>query len=271
VLEDPQRQWERWGKIDPYFAVVTKEQFHAEQLAESRPQFFEGGEREIARMLDATRRFYGAAPFDRALDFGCGVGRLVVAMASRFREVVGVDISDSMLAEARRNCGHLSNVELEKSDAALSAVHGDFDLVHSYIVLQHIPVDRGLAITDRTLKMVRPGGVAVHHYSIQRRLSPIKTAAYMIKHKVPFGRQAINVLQGRPWNLPSMQMNHYALNAVLDTFARNGFEDVFLLPEVHTTAMTVRVFGRKADIPTCQMDSDLADEHPALELPADSM
>ena len=38
-----------------------------------------------------------------ALDFGCGVGRLVLPLARRYRTVVGIDISDAYIAEAVRN------------------------------------------------------------------------------------------------------------------------------------------------------------------------
>ena len=37
----------------------------------------------------------------RALDFGCGAGRLTRALAARFESVVGVDVADAMLDKAR--------------------------------------------------------------------------------------------------------------------------------------------------------------------------
>ena len=56
-----------------------------------------------------------------------------------------MDVSPSMLAEARRNCeAHgVANVSLVPVRRQLSGAEGEFDLVHSYIVLQHIEIRRG--------------------------------------------------------------------------------------------------------------------------------
>ena len=53
---------------------------------------------------------------------------------------MGVDVSDAMLAEAKRNCRerNLDYVSFVKSDDRLSCLEGTFDLIHSLIVFQHI-------------------------------------------------------------------------------------------------------------------------------------
>ena len=82
------------------------------------------------------------------LDYGCGVGRLVVPFSKIGAHVVGMDVSESMLEEAKINCDSngLDNVVLLKADDNLSALDHKFDLINSYIVFQHIPVSRGLTI-----------------------------------------------------------------------------------------------------------------------------
>jgi SAM-dependent methyltransferase len=245
VRHDTDRHWEQWGAQDPYFAVVTKREFHADVLESNKARFFASGQIDIDLALGYVEKLYGQIPRGRALDFGCGVGRLVVSLARHFGEVVGVDVSDSMLAEAERNCAALPNVAFVKSDDALSHVHGAFDLVHSYIVLQHIPTQRGLRLTDRLLRAVRPGGVAVLHFSLARTLGPGKAAVYALKHYVPGGRHVLNILQGRPWDAPGMEMNEYALTDLFNVFAARGFEEIVVVPDVHPTAMTARIFGRR--------------------------
>jgi len=47
----------------------------------------------------------------RALDFGCGLGRLTQPLAERFDEAVGVDIAASMIEGARRQSGGRNPVE----------------------------------------------------------------------------------------------------------------------------------------------------------------
>jgi SAM-dependent methyltransferase len=52
------------------------------------------------------------APGERVLDLGCGTGRQALALASRGTTVVGLDVSDAALAEARKAAAQagLSNV-----------------------------------------------------------------------------------------------------------------------------------------------------------------
>jgi len=46
--------------------------------------------------------FPGALRPARALDFGCGAARLVIPLAKRFEEVVGIDISPSTMSSSPR-------------------------------------------------------------------------------------------------------------------------------------------------------------------------
>jgi hypothetical protein len=50
-------------------------------------------------------------------------------------------------------------VRLLPSDDTLSALTGSFDLIHSCIVFQHIPIERGRDILAKLLQHLRPGGV----------------------------------------------------------------------------------------------------------------
>lgn len=161
------QHWEQWGARDPYFGVLTHPKFRSSALTdEAKDEFFAFGKNHVDHVLNTCRRYLdpGFAP-QRVLDFGCGVGRLVLPFAQTSAEVVGVDVSPSMLAEARRNCEQkkLQNVKLVMSDDTLSAVTGQFDLVHTVIVIQHIDIGRGLALFEQLVKRVRPGGIGALH------------------------------------------------------------------------------------------------------------
>lgn len=241
------RDWRKWGKSEPYFGVLTFPQFKADRLAGYIDRFFETGRRDVAAVMAQINRLYGDISTSRALDFGSGVGRLILPLSERFDHVVGVDISDDMIAEARRNCAKagVGNVDFVMSDDALTAVAGSFDLVHSYNVLQHIPVERGLALTDRVLAMLSPGGVAALHYSVQRTLSPARAFAHAMQHHVPFSRVPMNLVRGKAWDAPAMQLNNYPVAEIIRVFEKNGLADIVVIPERHDVALTARVFGRK--------------------------
>ncbi len=239
--------WRKWGETDPYFGVVSYDEFKSDRIAGNRDRFFATGRREIDIVMRDVNAHYGEVARRRALDFGSGVGRLALPLAELYDEVVGVDISAAMIAEARENCldGGVRNADFVLSDDSLTRVTGSFDLVHSYIVLQHIPVERGLALTAQMLARLAPGGVACLHYSLQRTLPPARELVYALKHRVPGGRIAMNFLQRRAWDAPAMEMNNYPLAAILKVFEQQGLEDAFITPEWQETALTARVYGRK--------------------------
>jgi SAM-dependent methyltransferase len=170
---DTDVEWEKWGARDPYYGVLTHDRFRSERMtADAYRDFFETGRGHVREVLASCRRYFGTG-FEprRVLDFGCGVGRLLIPFSEVSSSVVGVDISDSMLAEARRNCARfgVTNAEFVRSDDELSAVKGRFDLVHSAIVLQHIEsAERGLDIIARMVSLILPGGVAAIHVTYGR-------------------------------------------------------------------------------------------------------
>lgn len=76
-----------------------------------------------------VRRFFPAGP-QRYLDFACGTGRITEQIAPLSRQSTGVDISPTMIEEARRKCPatrfHLGDITSEDPDL------GSFDLVSSF-------------------------------------------------------------------------------------------------------------------------------------------
>ena len=77
----------------------------------------------------------------RALEIGCGPGRLMRPMARHFVEIHGVDVSDEMIALAKEKLRDLPNAFPHVSNGSSLAEFADesFDFVYSYAVFQHIP------------------------------------------------------------------------------------------------------------------------------------
>src|SRR5690606_30137204 len=99
---DTDNEWEEWNKTDPYFSVLTNPKFRRQVLTEeAREEFFNSGREDINKVMAICRQHLDPAFTPRrALDFGCGVGRLVVPLSRLAAQVVGLDVSQSMLAEA---------------------------------------------------------------------------------------------------------------------------------------------------------------------------
>jgi SAM-dependent methyltransferase len=161
-------EWERWGRLDPYFGVITHPRFRrACMTAQDRVDFFKSGQMHVQFLLQTIRRYIDPSFVpESVLDFGCGVGRMLLAFAEIARDVVGLDVAPSMLHEARRNCDEhkVTNVRLLLANSTLSAVSGTFNLIHSFIVFQHISPELVRDLVSRLVKFVAPGGVCCLHF-----------------------------------------------------------------------------------------------------------
>ncbi len=151
---DSDSAWEKYGRIDPYFGVYSSADYKRENLNEEPlSEFFRSGEE------------HATLAFKRALDFGCGVGRMTTPIARVCPNVVGVDASDFMLKEARRNCDvhGIDNVEPVGSGDRLSRVSGGFDFVHAFVVFQRLPSRRGEGLLREIVARLSEGGVGAPH------------------------------------------------------------------------------------------------------------
>ena len=104
----------------------------------------------------------------RALDAGCGSGRHTQALARRFDEVIGVDISAPLIDIATRRSG--PNVHYVVSDLMAFADPDGFDLVFSSTALHHLPDLDAALLHLRDL--VRPGGMAILIDNVASRPTP---------------------------------------------------------------------------------------------------
>jgi SAM-dependent methyltransferase len=158
---DLQRSWEALGREDPLWAVLTDPGKRGGGWAPE--EFLASGEYEIARVFGRLAQFGVEVPDSgRALDFGCGAGRLTQALGARCAHVDGVDIASSML-EAAERLNSTTNVHFHHNVATdLAMFEPDtFDLVYSSIVLQHMPPVLALGYLAEFVRVLKPGGVLV--------------------------------------------------------------------------------------------------------------
>lgn len=209
------RDWERFGRDDPYWAVLTSDGYRTAELSpDARDKFFDSGELHVASLFGIVGELADAGWRPRrALDFGCGVGRLLPALSDRCDEVVGVDVSQAMLHEAERNARRhgLGNVDLICDSDGLSRLEGDFDFIHSTLTFQHIEVVRGERILRTLCDRLRPEGFAVLHFvtatneALPLRVLAAARGAFRPLHMV------VNLLRGRPIGEPLMRMYLYSI------------------------------------------------------------
>lgn len=222
-MTDTDADWTRIGSIDPYFGVITHDRFRRERMTdEDRADFFESGTSDVAFVLEHVH----PREMNKALDFGCGVGRLSLALASKFGNVVGVDVSQSMLKEARRNAALINTSNVLFVD---KIPDDTFDIVLSYVVFQHIPPERGLLLLQKVLGKVKDQGAAAIQITFYSKKPSSKFNKFRrwIKSYLP-RRAKIEDDAAK-----MISMFPYNMNSVVKAFFDSGFTNIKLVETDH--------------------------------------
>ncbi len=96
---------------------------------------------------------------ERVLDLGCGTGHTALALSSHVASVVGVDVTEAMLEQARllATARGLANATFIQADAAaLPFPSQSFDLVASRYSAHHYP--RPARALSEVVRVLAPGG-----------------------------------------------------------------------------------------------------------------
>ena len=102
----------------------------------------------------------------RALEVGCGPGRLMRPMSRHFVEIHGVDVSDEMIVLAKEKLRDIPTARTYVTGGSTLPMFEDesFEFVYSYAVFQHIParevIVSYLREIHRVMKTDGPRGVA---------------------------------------------------------------------------------------------------------------
>lgn len=157
-IEQLAKQWEQLARENPLWAILSQPERHGGRWEPE--EFFETGRREVERILQRSD-CAAALRRGRALDFGCGVGRLTQALAEHFQEAEGVDIAAAMVRQARafnrhgERCRYHHNpvADLSRFEAAR------FDFVLSAITLQHVEPEYAKRYLGEFARVLKPGGL----------------------------------------------------------------------------------------------------------------
>lgn len=161
MLRKLRRHWEQFGREDPFWAALTWKDKSAGRW--SADDFFQNGEVVVGNLLDRAAELGIEIPRARALDFGCGPGRLTQALGARFESVDGVDIARSMIANARRFNRHGDRCRYHVNRKADLRRFGDanFTFVCSLLVLQHMKPGIARGYVREFMRVLAPSGVLV--------------------------------------------------------------------------------------------------------------
>jgi len=180
MLRQLRRTWEDYGRRDPFFGVLSDPAKHGGRW--SREEFFASGVAHVESLMRSLGDARVALPRGACLDFGCGVGRLTQALCRHFDRVTGVDVAASMIRRARAFNQHGDRCTYVANKTANLARFGDasFAVVHSCIVLQHMPPDLAAVYLREFFRVVVPGGLVVFQLPSEPRRADESPAAFAL-------------------------------------------------------------------------------------------
>lgn len=173
----PKDEWERFATEDPEFYIYSLPGDWTTE--EGRERFFASGQAEVDRIIGECQLYLRR--MDLAVEIGCGIGRLTLAMANRFREVRAVDIAPTMLKRLEQECQRRSITNVTTFLSSEKWESEDADLIYSYLVFQHI---EGWPVIEDYLARIKKAlaveGVA--HLQFDTRKS---TMGYHVRKLIP--------------------------------------------------------------------------------------
>jgi len=163
VRNDMRDDWNARAREDAayYVAFGRHKQSDADFFA-TATEVINGLESELRRVPPQQRSMW------KALEIGCGPGRLMRPMSRHFAEIHGVDVSDEMITLARDRLRDTPNAHPHVTDGAALAEFPDesFDFVYSFAVFQHVPSrDIIAAYMRETHRVLKTGGFARLHFN----------------------------------------------------------------------------------------------------------
>jgi SAM-dependent methyltransferase len=169
TIDQSRQFWDSHAQSDPLWAILSDPARKGRRWDLER--FFQSGVDEIFLILHQLRSRGISVPRRRALDFGCGVGRLSQALAAHFARIDGVDLSFAMIELARSLNSHGERIVYHANDRPDLRLFADstFDFIVSSIVLQHIEPSIALRYLAEMCRVLAPAGALVFQVPARQR------------------------------------------------------------------------------------------------------
>lgn len=223
-----------------------------------RLDYLKNSSDRIAIRSQIVQQFLGDRSGVKILDIGCGDGSLSLPLLNKNNHITLVDISDQMIAQARKNIPTqlIHNVNLINGSFELVSDDSKFDIVLCVGVIAHVPnvellwqkiattlKPGGLLIIETTPNPYPIGKLLFPYYFIRNRLSG-KSARYnknrvkvanLLESAKGIGLELLNSVR---YSFPLPGMTHwsheakmrYTLFTLNNSFAsRFGSEHIFLM------------------------------------------
>lgn len=240
-LKDLQSNWEAFGQTDPLWAILTDPTKKGNQW--ELDEFFKTGWYKIRDVMNNLEKVHPHFDRKKALDFGCGVGRLSRNLCEHFEEVNGVDIAPSMINKAKELNKYPDRCHFHLNEADDLSLFADssFDFVYSNITLQHIRPVYSKNYLREFMRILKPGGVSVFQLPDRRSMSRSQKLTTRVKDFIR-------------WVLSENFVNGF--KAFKQLFSKGPYMEMNAVPQTEVEALIREHGGEIVDI---RRDSESGD------------
>ena len=175
IFEKTMMVWGKWGEEEPYWSVLTSDEYKMENLNSDVVENFYNSGRYDTSCIGATLIRNGRINNLNEMknldivEIGCGCGRITQSLAENFRKVIAVDISKGNLEIAKQ---HIVDENVEFRQISKVEDYNTLpiaDVIYTIIVLQHNCPPVIEYIIDAMLGRLRDSGIAMFQVPTYKR------------------------------------------------------------------------------------------------------
>lgn len=170
IADRMKTDWNRRARSHARFWVATGH--HADETT-----FAQSGLRDAEALYSMVAAV--CDPSWRVLEIGCGVGRLLKALAPRFSYLHGVDVSGEMIRRSRHYLAGIANVATTETNGTdlRPFTPSSFNLIYSYVAFQHMPEEVFSRYLDEANRLLMPNGYLLFQIYVgtPNRVTPLDT------------------------------------------------------------------------------------------------
>jgi SAM-dependent methyltransferase len=139
-------------------------EYHNDYLTDNYKLFVWEWEKKV--LLDILKKHVNKTA-DRYLDFACGTGRILTHMENYFPSSIGVDVSPSMLAEAKK---HSAKSELILEDITAKDIFApdSFSVITAFRFFRYAENDLRMKVFEKLHSILKNDGVLIFNNHMNR-------------------------------------------------------------------------------------------------------
>ena len=223
------REWKKWGETDPLYGVATYKNKNKEGTNPwTNEDFYKFGE---SAWIDFKRHWemYGVNN-ESCLEIGCGAGRITIHLASYFKKVHALDISDKMVEYAKKHITspsivfHMSKgIDIPLDDQSVCSVFSS----HVFQHLDSLSVAKDYFV--EIARVLKPNGTLMLHLPIYKW--PLMARGFRPLYAIRKRLEDMNahlkrVLMDIGMAKPFMRVLSYPIEFFFEELPKFGFDNI---------------------------------------------